>query len=116
MSYLTGGELWPRLDPITQKQICHACWNLLHDQCGNMYNDHGQIKCDHFYKIAKGKCSCKHECNCVHLSEAIYAEAERKALRDARRERRTTASKALAESPLRAVNGDWTPNKTRPHA
>jgi hypothetical protein len=108
MSYLLMGETWPKLDPITKREICHACWNLQHNLCGDMFTKEGAIQCDHFsgrgVKAVRECKRCKFECDCVHLSEATWAAQERAQSLDNRRAKRSLEKEALATSPLRAIN------------
>lgn len=100
--YLLNGEMWPHKDPITNRDLCHACWNIDHAKCGKMHTLKGEIVCDHFTRNVKGKCDCEHECDCHHLSEATFADIEKQRVKDAKKERRKMMADALKESPLRA--------------
>jgi hypothetical protein len=96
MSYKFGGENWPKRDPITNRDICHACWNLFHDDC----------------KPAK------YECDCVHLSEANFANEERTRSLAARQEKRAMLREQAADenNPLCAVNDGYKPREKKVRA
>lgn len=111
--YLLGSEWWPKKDPITQREVCHACWNVLHRDCGECFSKDGLIQCDHL--LGRGvkpvlKClTCTFECDCIHLSEKQFV-ADQNATRKAARSEAKKREKAQAEAPenpLRAVNSEW---------
>ena len=108
--YRFNAEMWPQKDPITNRNVCHACWNVHHKICGKMHTTEGQIQCDHFFgrgvKRNPSCTKCKFECDCVHLSEAYFADIEKAKIRDSSKARRKLERDALADpaSPLRAVN------------
>jgi len=115
--YRLNSELWPQRDPITGRELCHACWNHKHQDCGLMHDEFGHIRCDHYQlHVSRGGrighagiCDCKHECDYYHFSEADYAAEERARHLKNRREQRATMQAMLDDeaNPLRAVNPDY---------
>ena len=88
--YLFGEEWWPKVDPITNRSICHACWNLKHKQCGK--------------PLLTG-----HECDCVHLSEDTFAQQEKARTIQNRRAKTLLLHEMRDDpsSPLRAINDKY---------
>ena len=68
---------WPRLDPITQRELCETCWNHVH------HRDDEEVK---------------HECDCICRSEKTYAAIERKTASRNRREKKKLL-RAQVEDP-----------------
>jgi hypothetical protein len=102
--YLLGGEKWPRLDPITRRNVCHACWNMDHKHCGLMFTENAKLKCEHWYKGIS--CSCKWECDCVHIADKKCAEEKRESLAESRKQDALRMKAELEDehNPMRAVN------------
>jgi hypothetical protein len=113
--YLSHGDKWPKADPITNRKICAACWYGLHDQCGKLFDVRRRIKCDHVKLdrdgevIGKGCKLCKFECDCVHLSEATFAQEEKQRAQEARQAKRQLlhSMRDDPQNPLRAVNNEY---------
>jgi hypothetical protein len=134
MSYICQGEEWPRFDPITNRDLCRSCWGGNHENCGLLYSEFGNLKCLHWEetmrrgrddgergaidKEYKKKCKCQFECDCIHLSEASFAQQEQQKNRADRKERRRIMREALEDesNPLAAVNPDWKPKEKKVHA
>jgi hypothetical protein len=121
--FLLSGEQWPQREPITGREVCRDCWNGNHAKCGLLYNEFGDLRCDHFERrrvTLHAKCDCKFECDCVHLSEATYADEERARSLEARRARRALEEAQLKDqaNPLRTFNPEWKPPRRgkRPEA
>lgn len=112
--YKHHGEQWPQVEPITGREVCHACWNYDHQHCGRMYDEFSRIQCDH-YRSGQGRatprCDCVFECDCMHRSEQAYADQERaQRLANAREQRRLMRSLRDDEvNPLRALNPEYQP-------
>ena len=106
---------WPRFDPLTNRKICHNCWNGCH---WFVYGKDGFL----IPALTKGACresACDGECDCIHLSEMTYAEIERTRHNKALKVRRELERQTLEsnDNPLRAENPEWKPKeKFRPHA
>ena len=96
MKKLNSIEEFPKLDPLTNREICENCWN------GNHYR-----RVNKNYKATTGHDSgisnCNGICNCVHLSEEKYATEERRKMRDSRYARKKLMQEYLAQSPLRCL-------------
>ena len=111
--YLLSGEWWPKKDPITNRTICHACWNLVHSDCGNLFDTRGQINCDHAMGSGVKRVNeckkCSHECDCIHLSEATWAQQEKAQATDNKRAK-TVLLHEMRDDPdnlLRAINDKY---------
>jgi len=113
--YLMNGQRWPQEDPITHRMICHACWNVKHTECGHVYDTNKQILCDHVVgdvpKRVKVCKSCKFECDCVHLSESIFAQQEKQNKWDAEAAKKKLLRDMRDDpaNPLRANNPAFQP-------
>ena len=70
-----------------------------------MFSRDNKIQCAHFTGTLKGKCHCSFECDCYHLSEAHFADIERKKISDNRVARKKLMRAMLEDesNPLRAV-------------
>jgi len=96
---------WPKLDPITNRSICEKCWNGIHKK-KDAY-DRIVDACDNM------------DCDCVHRSEAMFVDMERKAVRDSAKAKRLLEKEALEadDNPLRADNPNFQKKYTgRTHA
>ena len=91
-------DSWPKLDPITGRKICRACWN-------NVHNKH-----DAYGRIVH---ACDGECDCVHRSEETWAAIERQKQKQNRSELRKNLKEQLEDpdNPLLAINDSFKPKK-----
>lgn len=116
--YYLMGEMWPKKDPMTGREVCHACWNRLHKKCGEVFDENKRLKCDHFYGRRAGKCDCNFECDCIHLSEAQFAAEQRAKVNAARKAIRNEQIRERDDpaNPLRAIVVEKPKKSKRPVA
>ena len=93
--YLLGGEQWPKIDPCTNRQICHCCWNMAHGDCD---------------KAIKKAIMPGFECHCLHL------ERQRKPARRAQVEEISEALRAVRKRAYEPLLAQRFKHAVRGHA
>lgn len=114
---------WPKLDPITGRKICQACWHGIHYH--EMMRRKGfSGKMETYYErrdrlTPHATHACDGECDCVHRSEENWAAIEQQKAKQSRRELRQRLKEQLEDpsNPLLAINHDHKPKtKGKAHA
>ena len=107
---------WPKVDPITGRKICEACWSGIHyRKMHSRKNYHGKME-NYYVKVDKlgpgVEHGCDGECDCVHRSEETWAAIERNKVKNDRKELRRSLQEQLESSPLAAQNDSFKVKKT----